>query len=642
MTWQFPRSRAFAGSVAAGALLALAACGGGSDGGGGTTPPPPALVVGNDTVALNAGGSAVSVLGNDTLGGAAATLGAAGNVTLTVVSGTLPAGVSFTDGVFAATGSAAAASFTITYRLCQASLASNCATGTASVTVTAAPAAVGTVSGKVVNATTGLGVSDIQVTAGGVSVLSASDGTYTLPGVGAGAGVPVRFNGTAFAETVRNADVTAAATVTVDARLLPVGARVSVDAAAGGTVSLPSGPAQVVLPPAGLKRADGSAFTGTASVALTAIAPATDASLMPGSYTTTGTGTSGPVAPIESFGAINVDISDATGAPLNLAAGKTSTIRIPLSSRNPNPPATIPLYWFNNATGHWVQEGTAALQGSFPNQYYEGTVSHFTSWNADFAYDYVMVTGCARDAAGAPVAGARIESDGIDYTGTSQAVTAADGSFTIRLRPNSVATLTGRRDGSSSNTLSVATGATNSTVSECLQFGGTTGTGSGVTIKLTWGAAPSDLDSHLWTPAGDHVYYGNDGFLNTAPWAALDVDDVSSYGPEVITITRLMVGTYRYSVNNYSGQGSAFISASGARVELNIPGRSVELFAPPSGDTSTTNWWNLFEFDVDASCSLTLRRVNTFTETSPAPAAGTPTYCAPPAAPPRAKSVVRR
>lgn len=642
MTWQFPRSRALAGSLAAGALLALAACGGGSDGGG-TTPPPPALVVGADTVALSAGGSTVSVLGNDTLGGAAATAGAAGNVTVTLVSGTLPAGVSFTDGVFAASGSAAAANFTITYRLCQASLASNCATGTASVTVTAAPAAVGTVSGKVVDATTGLGLSDIQVTAGGVSVLSAGDGTYTLPGVGAGAGVPVRFNGNAFAETVRNADVTASATVTVDARLLPVGARVSVDAAAGGTVTLPSGPAQVVLPPAGLKRADGSAFTGTASVALTAIAPATDTSLMPGNFTTTGTSTTGTPVPIESFGAINVDISDASGAPLNLAAGKTSTIRIPLSSRNPNPPATVPLYWFNNATGHWVEEGTATLQGTFPNQYYEGTVSHFTSWNADFAYAFVTVTGCARDAAGAPVAGARIESDGIDYSGTSQAVTAADGSFTIRLRPGSQATLSGRANGSTSNTVTVTTGSTDSSLSECLVFGGSgTGTGTGITVKLTWGAAPSDLDSHLWTPSGYHLYYSTDGLLTADPYAALDVDDTDSYGPEVITISRLMVGTYRYSVRNYSGQGSGLISASGARVELNIPGRSAELFVPPAGDTLDTGWWNLFEFDVDANCSISLRRVNTFTVNSPSVATAPPTYCTPPASSARAKSLVRR
>jgi uncharacterized protein YfaP (DUF2135 family) len=62
-----------------------------------------------------------------------------------------------------------------------------------------------------------------------------------------------------------------------------------------------------------------------------------------------------------------------------------------------------------------------------------------------------------------------------------------------------------------------------------------------------------DLDSHLFVPNGDHVYFVDRGSLTAAPYAALDVDDITGFGPEVVTITRLYPGTYRYAVFNYSG-----------------------------------------------------------------------------------------
>jgi hypothetical protein len=154
--------------------------------------------------------------------------------------------------------------------------------------------------------------------------------------------------------------------------------------------------------------------------------------------------------------------------------------------------------------------------------------------------------------------------------------------------------------------------------------------GAGITMKLTWGQLPDDLDSHLFAPDGSHVDFSSKGNLVAAPFANLDVDDTSSYGPEVVTVTRLMVGTYKYSVNNYSGYGAGPITASAARVELNIPGRKPELFVPPPGETASTDWWNLFEFDVDASCNVTVRRIGIFSSTEPTAGSTTPVYCTAP------------
>lgn len=54
---------------------------------------------------------------------------------------------------------------------------------------------------------------------------------------------------------------------------------------------------------------------------------------------------------------------------------------------------------------------------------------------------------------------------------------------------------------------------------------------SEIRIVLSWGLDPRDLDSHL-TGNGIHVYYSN----KNAQGINLDVDDVSGYGPETITI----------------------------------------------------------------------------------------------------------
>ncbi|MCB1150245.1 hypothetical protein KDK88_01765 [bacterium] len=71
-------------------------------------------------------------------------------------------------------------------------------------------------------------------------------------------------------------------------------------------------------------------------------------------------------------------------------------------------------------------------------------------------------------------------------------------------------------------------------------------------IELTWGAEPRDLDSHLYSPNGEHMYYGN----RTITGADLDTDDTSGFGPENTRISFLVEGDvdhYEYKVYLYSG-----------------------------------------------------------------------------------------
>ncbi|MGQ9708281.1 MAG: hypothetical protein ACUVUR_05340 [bacterium] len=120
------------------------------------------------------------------------------------------------------------------------------------------------------------------------------------------------------------------------------------------------------------------------------------------------------------------------------------------------------------------------------------------------------------------------------------------------------------------------------------------------TIALTWNEDPRDLDAHIWTPdvEGDswHIYFGRKGFAHTVPYCSLDVDDVTSFGPEHITITRAYPGEYIYAVHHWSGDST--ITTSGAVVRVYHYGDLIRTFNVPGGTASAYWWWHVFKLNA--------------------------------------------
>lgn len=122
-------------------------------------------------------------------------------------------------------------------------------------------------------------------------------------------------------------------------------------------------------------------------------------------------------------------------------------------------------------------------------------------------------------------------------------------------------------------------------------------------IVLTWGENPSDLDSHLTgpNPSGGrfHIYYIDKTFTyNGEVFALLDRDDVTSYGPETITINNQTAGTYRYSVHDYTNRGStnsSALSLSNAQVRLYKGNQLLSTFNVPNNQPGTL--WTVFELN---------------------------------------------
>jgi hypothetical protein len=141
-------------------------------------------------------------------------------------------------------------------------------------------------------------------------------------------------------------------------------------------------------------------------------------------------------------------------------------------------------------------------------------------------------------------------------------------------------------------------------------------------IVLTWGQRPSDLDSHLTGPTAGgerfHVYFVQ---MNPVSYASLDRDDVTSFGPETITVTPEVNGMYRYSVFNFSDQstqGSQGIAgeidnSTRARVQVySSTGLVREFLAPPS---TPGNTWRVFEMNATGG-TATITSVNTYVTAS--------------------------
>lgn len=123
-------------------------------------------------------------------------------------------------------------------------------------------------------------------------------------------------------------------------------------------------------------------------------------------------------------------------------------------------------------------------------------------------------------------------------------------------------------------------------------------------IVLSWGESPSDLDSHLTGPLADDSRF-HVAFFSRTPQgsnANLDRDDVTSFGPETITVTALRDGLYRYSVHNYSNQsedGAVGIDESPAEVRFYNEEGLVDVYSPPEAEEGDGNTWRVFEFTVD-------------------------------------------
>ena len=219
---------------------------------------------------------------------------------------------------------------------------------------------------------------------------------------------------------------------------------------------------------------------------------------------------------------------------------------------------------------------------------------------------------------GLPISGATVA------VGTVSAVTNASGVYTIANAPSGSRVVTTSAPGFSTRTDTVnIVAAATTTFSTALVPLGASGN---ITIVLTWGATPLDLDSHLTGPNTGggrfEVYYAN---RNPVPYASLDVDDVNGFGPETVTVSpvagNFIPGVYNYFVVNFSTTPA--FNVSGAVITVFQGGVQLAQY-PVSAATGNAALliWSVFTFTLLATPtgSPVLTPVQTFTSTPPSDA----------------------
>lgn len=195
---------------------------------------------------------------------------------------------------------------------------------------------------------------------------------------------------------------------------------------------------------------------------------------------------------------------------------------------------------------------------------------------------------------GGPLSGVKIQA----YYGYStfgdciEVTTDATGKATLDLEESGTYTLVLSKNGYITEQVEVYILSNMSQTSEKFTMSPTI-SGDGIRIVLSWGASPTDLDSYLMGTSSDGTAV-NVNYTNMSAYdgsgekiAELDVDDVTSYGPETVTLYDIN-GSYEFVVDDFTNSGT--IAQSGATVKIYV---GSSLYATVSVPGGVTDLWHV-------------------------------------------------
>lgn len=299
-------------------------------------------------------------------------------------------------------------------------------------------------------------VGAVLTASNGVSVTTGADGSFDLVGIPSGARVAIRITpptgALTYSSTQLVINMPATGDVRTSARLLrgcstvvnlaggertrPLGACgsrgaiVGVELPMGGVVNAAGVPvARVRMEIATIPALAGGELVSEAFLAFPGDMSARDAS--------------GAEAWLESRGAAEVRLfDDATGEPAQLAPGREATLTLPASPLSIED-RELRVWSYSESARAWVEEGRGELavdeaSGLLVTRM---TVPHFSWWNSDQAATRTCLTGRIEVSGGVSLGATMMVTTGVDYLGSSAASIAADGTFQVFARANSVTDL---------------------------------------------------------------------------------------------------------------------------------------------------------------------------------------------------------
>ena len=183
-------------------------------------------------------------------------------------------------------------------------------------------------------------------------------------------------------------------------KLIPKITAGTINASSGGNVTLSNGVIIALPANAVVNAATNAIYAGPVNVAASWINPLAEDlnERMPGDLR--GTDEAGVIKKLTTYGMAAIELTDASGQLLQVASGKKATLTMPLpASLSSSAPSTIPLWYFDENTGFWKEEGSAIKTGNT----YVGEVSHFSYWNCDTPNSYIRFNCTVVNTAGEPI-----------------------------------------------------------------------------------------------------------------------------------------------------------------------------------------------------------------------------------------------
>ncbi|HEX9513395.1 MAG TPA: carboxypeptidase-like regulatory domain-containing protein [Puia sp.] len=248
----------------------------------------------------------------------------------------------------------------------------------------------------------GLPVKGAVVTSGVATTTTDVNGVFTFSNIS----MSSRFG---FVKVVKQGYFTGSRSILTNAggqnyiniHLLPRVAKGSFSAAGGGNVVVQAGNTVAFDASSVVNAATNAAYTGNVNVFATYLDP-TDADLpnhIPGDLR--GISAAGKEVALQSFGMMGVELEGNAGEKLQIASGKKATLTLAIpAALQASAPDSIPLWYFNDSTGKWMEQGKAVRQGNN----YVGQVGHFSFWNCDVSSSTASFKVRLKDQHGNPLA----------------------------------------------------------------------------------------------------------------------------------------------------------------------------------------------------------------------------------------------
>jgi hypothetical protein len=247
---------------------------------------------------------------------------------------------------------------------------------------------------------TGAAASGVTVTVGNRSVTTDNRGYFRITGANLDKNMAlVTAQKSGYFKAFRSFAATSGANQ-VQIKLLKRNLTGTVSAAAGGDATLSNG-SKVALPANGIVTASsGASYTGSVKVYAAYIDPTLQdiGQTVPGSLMANTS--NGERVVLNSYGMLAVELEGDNGEKLQLKSGNPATLTTAIpASAQASAPATIPMWYLDESTGIWKQEGSATKQGDK----YVGTVAHFSFWNCDVSATSVMFETTIKTSNGNPL-----------------------------------------------------------------------------------------------------------------------------------------------------------------------------------------------------------------------------------------------